>query len=317
MNTVKKILLMFTLLSLLVLVAGCGDNNKISISEEEFNMEVERTMAGMTRQGYEIGDLEDFKQDVIRQMVESEILTRLIKAEKFKLEKGYLDNEIESIQESFGSEEDFLAALETDGFTLKTFRKEYGNTLLQKRYYEDVLTPSIEIIDDDIKAFYTENPQYFMAQESVSASHILVLAGDAASEAEKKEARKKIEDILVKVKRGDDFAELAKEYSDCSSAAYGGSLGEFGRNQMVPEFEEAAFALEPGEISGIVETMYGYHIIRLDGKIPAGVSPLDESVSAEIKEYLQYSEAQEKMNEMIRNARENYKLDVPVEVSWE
>ena len=102
--------------------------------------------------------------------------------------------------------------------------------------------------------------------EQVKASHILVKVDAGADEAKKAEARKKIQEIQQKVKAGGDFEALATENSDCPSKAKGGDLGFFERGQMVKPFEEAAFALKPGEVSGIVETQFGYHIIKVQEK---------------------------------------------------
>ena len=101
--------------------------------------------------------------------------------------------------------------------------------------------------------------------EEIHASHILLMyAGSERSSAtrSKAEAQSQIAEIEQQLQEGADFAALAREHSDCGSAAAGGDLGGFGRGQMVKPFEDAAFALEPGATSGVVETVFGYHIIR-------------------------------------------------------
>ena len=117
-----------------------------------------------------------------------------------------------------------------------------------------------------MKKYYEDNKKSFYT-DTVTASHILLKTqddeGKELSAEKKKEAKKKAEEALAKVKAGEDFSKVAKEYSQDSSASSGGDLGTFGRNQMVTEFEDAAFAMKPGEISDIVETQYGYHIIKV------------------------------------------------------
>ena len=320
MKTETKILLILTAIFGLLLFYGCNSHKvdgKITITEDEFNTEVEKTMASMTQQGIEITDLEELKQDVIRQMVETEILNRIIAADKFSITEDVLDSEIEAVKANFGSDENFESALEAEGFTPESFRDEYRKTIIQKQYYEQVMVTAEKVSEKEIKDFYDANPQYFTSEESVTASHILVLADDTFTDAQKKEARKKINDILVKAKRGDDFAELAKEYSEGPSAPNGGYLGEFYRGQMVPEFEDAAFALEPGEISDVVETQFGYHIIKLSEKNAPAVQPLDETISGQISEYLKRVKAQDELAVKIENAHDDYELDVPIEFSWD
>ena len=122
-----------------------------------------------------------------------------------------------------------------------------------------------------MKKYYEEHKADYYKDE-VKASHILISTvddnGKELSEAKKKEAKKKAEEVLKKAKSGEEFSELAKEYSDDpGSAANGGDLGYFTKGQMVQPFEEAAFSLKSGEISGLVESEYGYHIIKVYDKI--------------------------------------------------
>ena len=140
--------------------------------------------------------------------------------------------------------------------------------------------------------------------DKVDASHILIKTIDDNNKplsAEKKaEAKKKAEDVYKQVKAGGDFAELAKKYSqDTGSAANGGALGEFGKGQMVPAFEKAAFALKEGEVSPIVETQYGYHIIKLNKKIKADY----EKSKAEIKASLTSEKLQKLVEEIVKGTK--------------
>ena len=113
----------------------------------------------------------------------------------------------------------------------------------------------VRVTDDEAKKFFDENPDQFMGQETVSASHILVDSEEKANE------------LLAKITAGEiSFEDAARENSSCPSGAQGGSLGEFGHGQMVPEFDSACFSTEVGEVRGPVQTQFGYHLIRLDGK---------------------------------------------------
>ena len=113
----------------------------------------------------------------------------------------------------------------------------------------------VKVTEDEIKKFYDENPDQFKGEETVSASHILVDTEEKANE------------IKQKLESGEiTFEDAAKQYSSCPSAQNGGSLGEFARGQMVPEFDTACFEMQPGELRGPVQTQFGYHLIRLDAK---------------------------------------------------
>jgi len=136
------------------------------------------------------------------------------------------------------------------------------------------------VSDEEIQAYYDEHMDYFAVPFSMRASHILILDSEHTPE-----KRAEIEAILEKLNSGEDFAELAKAYSEDSSAESGGDLGTFRLGDMVEPFEKACLALEPGETSGIVETEFGFHIIKLTEKTEEGFSPLAE-VRDSIESYI-------------------------------
>ena len=122
--------------------------------------------------------------------------------------------------------------------------------------------PGIAVSEADARAYFDAHPDEFKMPERVHASHILVKVDPNASDASKAESRKKLEGIKARLDGGEDFAKLAEENSDCPSSAKGGDLGFFTRGQMVAPFEEAAFALNPGDTSDVVETRFGFHLIK-------------------------------------------------------
>lgn len=148
------------------------------------------------------------------------------------------------------------------------------------------LAKKSEVTEAEIAAFYEQNADsYFVQQETVHARHILVMADKQATEEQVAAARKKIDGILARVKKGEDFAALAKKYSEGPSAPNGGDLGTFGRGSMVKPFEDAAFALKPGQVSGVVRTQFGFHIIKVEDVTPRRVKSLAE-VHDEIRQRL-------------------------------
>jgi peptidyl-prolyl cis-trans isomerase C len=139
---------------------------------------------------------------------------------------------------------------------------------------------------DQVNDFYVKNPAAFQQGERVKASHILVRVQANADSAEREKARAKAAGILADLKAGKDFGELAKQHSDDpGSGAQGGDLGYFQRGQMVPPFEQAAFALPVGQTSDLVTSDFGFHIIRVTDRQAGRTQPLDE-VKADIEEYL-------------------------------
>jgi len=154
-----------------------------------------------------------------------------------------------------------------------------------------------KVTDEEAKAFFDENPEQFVGQETVAASHILVDSEEKANE------------ILGKIKAGEmTFEAAAAEFSSCPSSQNGGSLGEFGHGQMVPEFDQACFSMEVGAISEPVKTQFGYHIIRLDEKNEAKPIPY-EDIAEQIKQHM----LSEKQRQALQSKINQLKILFPVE----
>lgn len=141
-------------------------------------------------------------------------------------------------------------------------------------------TKGIEVSDEEVQAYYQQNQIFYSVPEKRRARHILFKIKSGESEKDQEATRKRAEQVLEQARAGDDFAGLATIYSEDSSAASGGDLGFFSRGRMVKPFEDAVFSMKPGEISDIVETKFGYHIIKLEEIVPASVKPLEEVKSS-------------------------------------
>lgn len=151
-----------------------------------------------------------------------------------------------------------------------------------------------EVTEEECKEYYEANKDTFVSPETVTAKHILV------------KDKAEIEAILALITSGEkEFEAMAREHSTCGSAARGGSLGEFGRGQMVKEFEEAAFAAEVGAIVGPVQTQFGYHLIKVEGKSEAGVMAFEE-VANQIYGVLVSQKQNEAYNAKFNELKEKY-----------
>ncbi len=159
---------------------------------------------------------------------------------------------------------------------------------------QDKVAAGLQITDQELRTQYAAAVDNFRSPEQIHARHIL-LATDGKSDADKKTIRAKAEDLSKQAKGGADFAELAKKNSeDSGNASLGGDLGTFSRGQMAKEFEDAAFALKPNEVSGVVTTQFGYHIIKVLEKIPSKVTPF-ENVRADLERELRASKLADSM----------------------
>ncbi|WP_319541615.1 SurA N-terminal domain-containing protein [uncultured Pseudodesulfovibrio sp.] len=165
----------------------------------------------------------------------------------------------------------------------------------------DALSKFQDVTDEEIKAYYDANSAELQQPEQVRARHILVMVKDTDSDADKEKAKSKIEDVLTKAKSGDDFAALAQKYSEGPSGPNGGELGWFGRGAMVPEFEKAAFDTATGEISGLVKTQFGWHIIKVEERKDASTRTLEEATD-ELRTKIAQDKASEKITEQLDQA---------------
>jgi peptidyl-prolyl cis-trans isomerase C len=173
--------------------------------------------------------------------------------------------------------------------------------LIVETYLKKKVEKEAQISDTEMKKFYDENKEKFKAGDQVKASHILV------------KSEKEAEDVLAKLKGGAKFDELAKKYSTDSTAAKGGDLGWFPKGAMVPEFEKVAFGMKEGETSGIVKTQFGYHIIMVTGKRPAGITPYEE-VKEQIRANLLPTKQQEIFTKMKDEMKKSAKISIKEDV---
>ena len=231
------------------------------------------------------GKVDEFRKQVLDRLIDEELLFQEAKNLKMLAGKDAIDAEIEKARSQFPSPEAFTEALATNKLTEAGLRDVLSRNLTIDAYVEKDVAKGIVVSDAEIHDFYTGNKSKFETPEQAHARHILVAVDEKADEKAHQAGKAKAEGLLAQLKGGANFEELAKKNSDCPSAPQGGDLGFFGHGQMVPEFDTAAFALKPGELSGVVATKFGYHIIKLEEKKDAGVVP-ELEVTPKIREYL-------------------------------
>src|SRR5712671_1840702 len=236
-------------------------------------------------------------------MMEQQVLERLIqvqllmgKATDTDKAKGAetSNKRFDNVKTRAGTEEALNRQLKSVGMS----QEDLHGKMLEEATAEAVLERELKVnvTDADVKKFYDDNPAKFEQPEMVRASHILLgtkdqSSGTELSEDQKKAKRKQIDDLLKRARDGEDFAKLAKEYSEDPGAKEKGGEYTFPRGQMVPEFEAAAFSLKTNQVSDVVTTQFGYHIIKLSEKIPAKKVDF-EKVSPDIKDYLKQPKPQ-------------------------
>ncbi|MCP1160291.1 peptidylprolyl isomerase [Bacillus infantis] len=237
--------------------------------------------------------VKQYGDEALDALVTDKIIEMEAKKEKVTISDKEKEEELKNLKESYGGEEGFKAALEQSGVTEAGIAEDIEKYLKT----EKLLEPRIDLKEDEIKAYFDENKDQFAQQEQVKASHILV-----EDEATAKEVKSKLD-------KGEEFADLAKEYStDASNAESGGELGYFGKGEMEAAFEEAAFALKANEISGPVKTDYGYHIIKVEDKKEAKEAVYEDSKEA-AKKALFDERMQTEYYNWLEEKKEEYKIE--------
>jgi len=280
--------------------------NESVIKRELFDWTMNQVEQRFARMGKQLSDsqLLEIKTNVLEELIDRELLLQESQKSGVKIEVAEVKAQLDRMRSQYATEAEFKRALNTMGFFGTNIEFQLKEWMEIRRFVNDRIANKIEIPEEDIRASYDSHPHIFKRPESVQASHILIKVDPTANELQKAEARKEIAMIDKKLKAGEDFAALAKAYSQGPSNVKGGDLGYFGRGQMVKPFEAAAFALKPGEVSGIVETRFGYHIIKVFDKKPPMAIPYEEARDR-ISQYLKNAKIQKQLNQYVDELKKN------------
>lgn len=251
------------------------------------------------------------KEEVINQLVDRELLYQ--ESRKFVTEdtKAEVDGELGNLKARFPSSEAFAEVLKAQALSEDELKALLAKQVSVRKYIDKEIAPGTKITEEDVKKLYEENKDKLAVPEQVEASHILIRVAPDAKPEEKEKAKAKAQDLQKKAAAGGDFAQLAKENSeDPGSAPNGGSLGYFVKEQMVEPFAVAAFALKPGQVSEVVETQFGFHVIKVTGHKDAGVRPLEE-VKSDIENYLKARALNDALVKKVAELRKDAKIEIP------
>jgi peptidyl-prolyl cis-trans isomerase C len=250
------------------------------------------------------------RRQALQYLIDRELIVQKGKEAGLQVQSKAVDAELAKVKKQFPSQDIFEQALKREGLTEKGLRNLIRRDLTVQEVREVKIKPNAKsVTDKDAADFYETNREEFVQHEKVSASHILIKISPEASDQEKSEAKDKMQAILKEAKGGADFAELAKKHSQCPSASRGGELGFFERGDMVEPFGETAFGMQTGQISDIVETQYGYHIILLLDRKPETQLKL-EDVNEQIKEFLFDREMDVALQEWLKPIREDATIEI-------
>ena len=283
------------------------DGEKISKAQldEAFDKAVQMT-------GIKASDLTpEQKLEGYRQILDELITEKLVNkaAAGITVPQADVDAQIAKIKAQFPSNEDFSKQLSQVGQTPEQLSETIRKMLQQQRWLESQLTGKTEVTEEEAKKFYEENKTEFTQPETVKASHILFRVNKEDSEEVVNQKLKAAQGAEARAKKGEDFTALAKELSEEPGAKEsGGDLGFFPKDRMVPEFAEAAFSEKVGEVSNPVRTQFGWHVIKVTEKKPAGTLPYDE-VKSQVMTYLKSKKQEEAAQDVLKSLRDSAKIE--------
>jgi peptidyl-prolyl cis-trans isomerase C len=254
------------------------------------------------------------RDTIYRSLLDQVILFRLLaneaKVRGISVTPQEVTERITQIKGQFPNEGEFQKTLTERHTTLAQLEADQRRDILNAKTIEAEVASKVTITPQDLDTYYKGNPDKFKEPEQVRASHILIAVPANATAEQKQAAHTEAEGVLKRAKAGEDFATLAKQFSkDSGSAAVGGDLNYFPKEQMVPPFSAAAFALKPGEISSLVETQFGLHIIKVTDRRPGRTVPLAE-VSERLTGFLKQRRQQELMQQYLQSLKAKYRVEI-------
>jgi peptidyl-prolyl cis-trans isomerase C len=289
--------------------------NGAVIAQEDFENEMSRVQRIFLSRGTPLNDsqLPAIKMEVLENLIDRELLYQESQKKGIEIDPSAVDKQFSSLRDRFPSEAEFKNALSQMNLSETGVRSQIRRGMAIQQLIDEQFGAKVSVTEGETKTYYDSNPNRFKKPEEIRASHILIKVDPEADASGKKKARQKIEEIQEKLEQGEDFAALAKEFSEGPSAVRGGDLNFFRRGQMVKPFEDVAFALEPGKVSDIVETRFGYHLIKVAEKKPETTIAYKE-VQGEIEEFLKREKVQEETGQHLEKLKKKADIKRFVEV---
>ena len=280
--------------------------NGVEISGEAVQFELDRLVRFYMGHGMSMDEIKQNLPKLEEKALEQAIGAKLLLDRASELDVPVtgadIDAEVAKVVTQVGGEENFKKALEAQGITEIAFRKELEKGAKVNKLVEQACAGVPDPTEDEVATFFEQHKAEFVTPPQVLCQHILVKGSDDRALDKIKDIRERI------VSGGADFAEEAKKNSDCPSGQEGGSLGWFGRGMMVPEFDKVAFEMKKGEVSGVVSTQFGYHIIYKADERGGGEQTLVD-VHDQIKDLLRHEARGRAMDSFVGELKAKAKIE--------
>lgn len=283
--------------------------NDTRISKADLDRELSRQLPAALESFEEAQQLA-IKKTLLSKMIDRELLIQAAKNAGTTPTKEEVEKQTDQVRARFGDKLEFQKTLSEKGETEQSFKQALAADMAIANYLKKKVFSNLSVSDEEAKLIFDSAPEQFRAPEQIRARHILFRVAPDADEATTNEVKKRAEEVRVLALKEDaNFESLAKQYSEEPLREKGGELGYFTKNQMVPEFSEAAFSLEIGGVSELVKTEFGFHIIKVEDK-KLSEEPSFEKAKEAIKEQMLAEQQRKKLTDHLASVKKAAKVIV-------
>ena len=287
--------------------------NGVDISYQRyvsFYQEYQRSQGvAIGARGDQLPRLTQMRKEAMELLIEQELMVQAAEAQDIEVLPGEVEAALAEVSAPFKTPEEFNYRIESEGYTPESYRKHLRQMIAAARYLDGIRADAMMVSDAELEAYYRDNEYRLTLPEQVRVRHILLSWKPLGKPDDRAALHQQMVPILEKARAGEDFAELARKYSEDSTRVDGGDVGLFHRGQMLPAFEAVAFSLQPGQVSGIIETPYGVHILRLEERRPSRLLPLEE-----VREKLRDHIREEKLNTVVDAKKADLREQAEIEI---
>jgi peptidyl-prolyl cis-trans isomerase C len=245
----------------------------------------------------------------MQRVIDSRLLAQEALRRNLEPDSARVDDALAQIEEQAGGPEGLEAALGNLGATHEQLRANVAESDLVQVFLKTQISPQVSVTAEEAKAYYDQNPEKFERPDMIRARHILARVTPDSTAEEKDQAQAKADAAHRRVVAGEDFATVAGEVSEGREAANGGDMGFFARDSMMPELTNVAFALGVGQISNVVETRFGFHILKVEEKRAASTMTFAEA-KGPIQQFLQETHINLRVDKLLSELKETAKIEM-------
>ncbi len=285
--------------------------NGVPLERVDLDKEVFLVQRSLLGQGQPLtcNQIASIRSEVLESLIRRELLFQDSRKAGIKPDETAISKEIAALKQQFASDSEYRNELARRNISEEALRSQLARNSALQQYLDRQFASKVSVNDAEMVAYYEGHLDMFKQPLQVRASHILIKVDPAWNDARKREARRKADEILKSLKKGQDFAALAREQSDGPTRTNGGDLGYVRSGQLAPELEQAVFGLKTGEVSDVVETGYGYHLFKVIDRKPATVLAYD-AVKEQIRQHLVQERAKQDAELYAKGLREKASVEI-------